>query len=81
MPVYSCKIEGTEDVRIVRARSAAQARAHLVDAEPLSAEELADAINNGSTLETATAPAEEAPAEEESKDEPPQPTAEKEPKK
>jgi hypothetical protein len=60
MPVYGCKIQGTKDVRIVRAKSAAQARAHLVEAETMSAEELADALSKeGAKLETATAPAEE----------------------
>lgn len=65
MPVYLCKIAGTKEERVVRARSAAQARAHLVDAEPLSAEALADALSKeGAKLETATAPAEERPAQE-----------------
>jgi hypothetical protein len=60
LPVYSCQIEGTGETRIVRAKSAAQARAHLVKAETLSAEELADALSkDGAKLETATVAVEE----------------------
>lgn len=65
MPVYLCKIAGTKEERVVRARSAAQARAHLVDAEPLSAEALADALSKeGAKLETADAPVEAPPAQQ-----------------
>lgn len=65
MPVYGCTIAGTKEKRIVRARSAAQARAHVVKADPLSAEELADALaKEGAKIEVATAPAEEPPATE-----------------
>jgi hypothetical protein len=63
MPVYGCKIPGVKQRRLVRARSAAQARAYLVDAEPLSADELAEELGKeGAKLETATVPA-YAPAE------------------
>jgi hypothetical protein len=58
MPVYSCKIKGEDKVRLVKAASAAQARTHLVEAETVSAEELADALEGGATIEKATAPAE-----------------------
>ena len=81
MPVYGCTIQGTKDLRVVRAKSAAQARAHLVDAQPLSAEALADAIGKGVTLETATAPVEEPAAAEAEGGEAPKPEPEKEPGK
>lgn len=53
MPIYSCKVAGDEKARIVKAKSAAQARAHLVQAEPINAEELADALDGGGVIETA----------------------------
>lgn len=62
MPVYLCKIRGSEDKHLVRARSQSKAAKHLVDAESLSAESLADHIGKGLTLETATV-AEDRPAE------------------
>jgi hypothetical protein len=55
MPVYSCTVRGSEDKRLVRAASAAQARAHLVQAETVSAEQMADAIEKGATVEKANA--------------------------
>lgn len=60
MPVYKCKVLGEEGDRLVRAGSAAQARAHLVQAETVTAEEMADLIEGGATVEraTATVPAE-----------------------
>lgn len=61
MPVYSCTIKGDDKVRLVKASSAAQARTHLVLAETVSAEELADALEGGATIEKATAPAEPEP--------------------
>lgn len=59
MPVYRCKIAGSTEKRLVRAKSAAQARAHLVEAETISADTLAEEIENGTKLETATVSAEE----------------------
>lgn len=54
MPIYGVKIRGDEKERIVRASSAAKARDHVVEAKALNAEELADAIGNGSTIENAS---------------------------
>lgn len=62
MPVYACKIRGDDKVRIVRAKTQSQAAKHLVDADIMNAEELADAIGKGSTIETATV-AEDPPAQ------------------
>lgn len=54
MPIYGVKVRGEEKERIVRASSAAKARDHVVEAKALNAEELADAIGNGSAIETAS---------------------------
>lgn len=67
MPVYACKIEGSTDVRLVRARSQSQAAKHLVECDSVSAEQMADLIGKGVKLETAAEPAvqaEEEPAPE-----------------
>lgn len=56
MPVYSCKVRGSGKRRIVRAKSAAQARDHIVEAEPMSAEQLADEVGKGTAIEVAGAP-------------------------
>lgn len=52
MPVYRVKIQDEPD-RIVRASSAAVARRHVAQAEPMSADELADALAGGAEIETA----------------------------
>lgn len=62
MPIYSVKVRGDDAVRVVRAYSAAKARDHLVEASAMNAEELADAIGNGATIETATEAEPEIPA-------------------
>lgn len=54
MPIYRVKVRGDEKEHIVRASSAAKARDHVVEAKALNADELADAIGNGSTIETVT---------------------------
>ncbi len=53
MPVYIVKIRGEETTRIVRASSAAKASDHVVEANALKAEELADEIAGGAVIETA----------------------------
>jgi hypothetical protein len=53
MPVYKCKIRGDEAVRIVRADTAAQARNHIVEVDTMTAEQMADAMENGATVEKA----------------------------
>lgn len=53
MPVYKLKIDGIDPPRVVKAESAAQARNHVVEAIPLTAEALADLIAAGATIETA----------------------------
>lgn len=54
MPVYKCKVRGDENERIVRADTAAQARNHIVDVTTMTAEQMADALENGATIERAT---------------------------
>lgn len=53
MPIYRCKVRGENKPRIVRADTAAQARNHIVEAETMTAEEMADAIEQGATVERA----------------------------
>lgn len=53
MPVYKTTINGVAEPRYVKADSAAQARNHIVTAEPLSADELSDAIDEGAKIEKA----------------------------
>lgn len=53
MPVYKLKIDGIDPPRVVKAESAAQARNHVVEAIPLTAEALADLIAAGAKVETA----------------------------
>jgi FixJ family two-component response regulator len=53
MPVYECKIRGSGDVRLVKAATAAQARDHLAEAKPISAERMAELIESGAKLEKA----------------------------
>lgn len=60
MAVYECKIRGTETVRIVKAATSAQARDHIVDARPISAERMADLIEGGAKLEKIADPADPA---------------------
>jgi hypothetical protein len=64
MPVYRCKIRGDKAERIVRADTAAQARNHIVEVETMTAEQMADAIENGATVERAAAPAETGESQE-----------------
>lgn len=54
MPVYKCKVRGEKGERIVRADTAAQARNHIVEVETMTAEQMADAIENGATVERAS---------------------------
>lgn len=61
MPVYKVSINGEELPRLIRADTAAKARDHLVKTESVSADELADLLDKGATIEKATA----APATEE----------------
>jgi len=73
MPIYRVKVRGDEKEHIVRASSAAKARDHVVEATALNADQLADAIGNGSAIETASeseteaapAPAGDTPASKE----------------
>ena len=51
MPVYKIKIRGTDQVRAVRASSMAKCREHIVEAEAITAEELADLLADGVVLE------------------------------
>jgi hypothetical protein len=53
MPIYKCNIKGDSKARIVRADTAAQARKHIVTVETMTAEQMADAIENGATVERA----------------------------
>lgn len=56
MPIYRATIKGSkEPPRIVRAETAAQARNHIVEVETLTAEQMADALEKGATVEKATA--------------------------
>lgn len=56
LPIYKCKIDGDSKERIVRAETAAQARNHIVSVETMTAEEMADAIEHGATIEKAAKP-------------------------
>lgn len=69
MPIYKCTVRGEKAPRIVRADTAAQARNHLVECETMTAEQMADAIEKGATIERAgtVEPAEEAPKGEAAK--------------
>lgn len=70
MPVYGVKVRGADETRIVRASSAAKARDHIVEAKALNGEEVADAVEKGAKIETASegdpepAPAGDPPASE-----------------
>lgn len=55
MPIYNCTVKGESKPRIVRAGTAAQARNHIVDCKTMTAEEMADAIEDGATIENAAA--------------------------
>lgn len=58
MPVYKCKIRGDSKVRLVRAKTASQACKHLVEAETMTADELAEELGKeGAKLETYSGPA------------------------
>ena len=66
MPVYACKIRGSKKPRIVVAKTASQAAKHVVEVDPISAEELAAEVAKGTVIETAGAA--DAPAAEGSED-------------
>ncbi|MBA2717725.1 MAG: hypothetical protein H0U52_00590 [Chloroflexi bacterium] len=51
MPIYECKVRGENKVRLVKAGTAAQARDHIVEAGPISAERMAELIEDGAKLE------------------------------
>lgn len=54
MPIYRCKVRGETKTRIVRADTAAQARNHIVEVETMTAEQMADEIEKGATVERAS---------------------------
>ena len=54
MPIYKATIRGTNDTRIVRAETAAQARNHIVEVETMTAEQMADEIEGGASVERAS---------------------------
>lgn len=53
MPIYKTTILGTAEPRLVRAETAAKARDHIVQTEAINADELADLIETGATIEKA----------------------------
>lgn len=53
MPVYGCKVRGDEKSRVVIADTAAQARNHIVEANTLTAVQLAELVADGATVEKA----------------------------
>lgn len=55
MPVYKVNVKGEANPRLVRATSAAQALRHVADAETVSAEQMAELLDKGVKLETASA--------------------------
>jgi hypothetical protein len=55
--IYKVSIRGTETVRLVKAATAAQARDHIVSADAISAEQMAELIEGGAKLEKAGEPA------------------------
>ena len=57
MPVYECKVSDSDKSRLVKATSAAVARSHIVQAKPITAERMAELIEDGVELEKAAAPA------------------------
>jgi len=59
MPVYECKVSDSDKSRLVKATSAAVARSHIVQAKPITAERMAELIEDGVELEKAAAPAAE----------------------
>lgn len=65
MPVYGMKVRGEDKLRVVLAKTAAQARDHIVEAKPLTAVQLAEACAAGATVERA---GEEPPAPEPEKE-------------
>lgn len=67
MPVYAVRIRGQSDVRLVKAATASQARNHIVEAETVTAEELADYVDDGSVIEKATRPVDEEKADDKPK--------------
>lgn len=56
MPIYECQVRGTEKPRLVKAATAAQARDHIVSAEAISAERMAELVEQGAKLEKAGEP-------------------------
>lgn len=54
MPIYRATIkDSTAKPRLIRAETAAQARNHIVSVETLTAEEMADELEKGATVERA----------------------------
>ena len=51
MPVYELKIDGAEKPRMVKADTAAQARNTVVSATPITAERMAELLEEGVKLE------------------------------
>ena len=51
MPIYSCTVKGEERAAHCARRTAAQAKGHIVDVKAMTADEMADAIENGATVE------------------------------
>lgn len=57
MPIYKTTIRGDDKPRLVRAATPAQARAHVVTAESITTDQMADLLADGATIETAAAAA------------------------
>lgn len=50
MPIYRATVQGRKKTVLVRADSAAKARDQIVDVAPLTAADMADAIENGEAV-------------------------------
>jgi len=58
MPVYELKVAGSDKPRLVKAATPAAARNHVVQATSVTAERMADLMDDGVKLEKASAAAE-----------------------
>jgi hypothetical protein len=57
MPIYTTPIRGDDKPRLVRADTPAAARSHIVTAESITTDEMADLMAAGATIEVAEKPA------------------------
>lgn len=50
MAIYKCKIKGQDGIKVIKAPTAAQARLNMVEATPMSPDEIADFVADGGEI-------------------------------